>query len=446
MDDVVQPVEQIVPTTSKRARRRVLWAGFLGTTIEWFDYYLYGSAAAVVFNKLFFPSLSSVVGTIAAFGTLGAGFIVRPLGGILYGHFGDKFGRKRVLVSSVWLMGISTVAVGLLPTYAAVGIAAPILLTLLRLLQGLAYGGEWGGAVLMSLEHYSASRWRAVAASVPQIGVGLGIALATAAFAALTGYFDDAALFGWAWRIPFLASSVLVAVAIWIRLGIDESPIFKAVQEKRRQAKEKERLPIIEVFRKHPGTLGIGILLVIGPYTAKTILNSFGPAYAVEVGFSRSTALGVASATALLSLPILPLAAMWSESIGRKKVYILGAALTGIASFVTFWLVNTGSVRWLVIGYLIFTAVHPVVYGVQSSFLAELFGVKTRYTGTSFAYHVGGVVGGGFGPAIAASLLALSGGAPNNVLFSGFMALCCVASVVAAVLAKETRGRDLTEE
>ncbi|MDQ0382890.1 MFS transporter [Amycolatopsis thermophila] len=307
------------------------------------------------------------------------------------------------------------------------GIVAPILLTLLRLLQGLAGGGEWGGAVLMSLQHYSSSRWRAVPASVPQIGVGLGIALATASFAALTGYFDDAALFGWARRIPFLASSVLVGVAIWIRLGIDESPIFKAAQEKRRQAKEKERLPIIEVFRKHPGTLAIGILLVIGPYTAKTILNSFGPAYAVEVGFSRSTALSVASATALLSLPIPPLAATWSESIGRKKVYILGAALTGIASFVTFWLANTG------------------VYGVQSSFLAELFGAKTQYTGTSFAYQVGGVVGGGFGPAIAASLLAFSGGAPNNLLF-GFMALCCVASVVAAVLAKETRRRDLTEE
>ncbi|WP_064745583.1 MFS transporter [Pseudonocardia acaciae] len=427
-----------------RSRRRVLWASFLGTLIEWFDYYLYGAAAAVVFNRLFFPDLSPLVGTIAAFGTLGAGFVVRPIGGLLYGHFGDRFGRKNVLISSVLLMGLSTVAVGALPTYQQAGVLAPVLLTLLRLLQGLAGGGEWGGAVLLSLEHYSSSRRRAVAASVPQVGVGLGISLSTACFALVTGSMSEAALFAWGWRLPFLVSIVLVVVAVWIRLGVTESPVFREVQARRAAEVERERPPLLELLRNHRGKLVIGVLLVIGPYTAKTVLNSFGPAYAVQLGYPRSTVLAIASATALISLVIMPIAALVSESVGRRPVYIAGALLTGAASFVTFALINTRSVGLLVLGYVLFTAVHPIVYGVQSGFLAESFDATTRYSGASITYHLGGVLGGGFGPALAASLLAVSGGAPHNLLFSTFMATCCLISAGAAVSAGETYRKDLT--
>lgn len=433
----------------RKSRRRVLISSYIGSVIEWFDFYLYGTAAAIVFNVIFFPQFSALAGLLASFAILGAGFLARPVGGIIWGHYGDRIGRKKMLVLSIMLMGVATVGIGLLPTYAQIGILAPIILVVLRLVQGLAAGGEWGGAALMTLEHAKTNR-RGLWSSVAQMGVGSGILLAAFVFSIISRLPEDAFL-AWGWRLPFLGAGVLIVVGLWIRLGVEESPVFKEAQEKQaaKAGVREERPPALELLKNQWRTLCLAIMIVIGPFTTSAVFITFGAAYAVQLGFEASQATTGLLVAQIAALTCVPLAAGISDYIGRRPVYMAGAVMLGISSFIIFTLFNTLSVPLLVLGITIAYATHSFMYGPMAAFLAELFATGNRYTGASIGYQGAAAIGGGFGPLIATSLLVFGGGPPNTLYVSIFMALTCVVSFVGAYLVKETYRIDLnriTEE
>ncbi|WP_113699130.1 MFS transporter [Nonomuraea lactucae] len=422
-------------------KRRVLISSFVGSLVEWYDFLLYGTASALVFNVLFFPEISPAAGTVASFGTLAVGYGARPLGGLLFGHFGDRLGRKRMLVASILLMGAASILIGLLPTYAQIGIWAPILLVVLRLLQGFAVGGEWGGAVLMTLEHSGRAR-RGLWSSVAQMGAPAGLLLSTFVFSLISAL-PESDFLSWGWRVPFLATVVLIGIGLWIRLGVEESPVFQAEIEQRSPG--RARLPILELLRTQPRNVVLAALIAFGPFAANSILITFLIAYSTQVGYERSTALDGLMIASAMSLVCLPLFAALSDRVGRRPVYITGALLLGANSFLLFALVNTGSTPLFLVGYALALGVHALMYGPMGAFLAELFGTGTRYTGASLGYQVASVLGGGLAPLIAGSLLAAGGGAPHSLYVSVFMAGTCLVTAVAAYLTRETYRSDLTE-
>ncbi|PKW16506.1 MFS transporter [Saccharopolyspora spinosa] len=419
--------------STRRMRNRVLTSSFVGSVIEWYDFYLFGVASAAVFNKLFFPDFSTTAGTLAAFATLAAGFIARPLGGIIWGHFGDKVGRKRMLVLSIVLMGASTTIVGLLPTYATIGIWAPLLLVAMRLIQGISAGGEWGGAVLMSMEH--APKRRGLSSSVAQMGLYGGILLASGVFALISLMADDAFL-AWGWRIPFLASAVLVAVGLWIRLGVEESPIFTRArgQAEQRDA-EKPALPVLEVLR-HPKNLLLSIFLVLGPFAASAVYGTWVVSYGIKLGFPRIDVLNAVLISAAIGLLGQPLFAGLSDLWGRKVVVGLGAVLQAVSIVAMFSLMHAGSVALMYLGISLAALAHAVVYSPLGAWLGELFPTTQRYTGASLGYQIAGTVGGGFTPLICASLLAAADGSTAGI--SLFIAATCLLTLIAVFVAKET--------
>lgn len=431
------------PGHDARAKRRVLFSTYIGTVVEWYDFYLYGAAAALVFNVLFFPQFSPLAGTLASFATLGAGFVARPVGGIVWGHFGDRLGRKRMLVASVLIMGVATTLVGLLPTYAQIGVWAPILLVFLRIVQGISAGGEWGGAALMALEHASTRR-RGLWSSVAQIGVGSGIVLSTLVFSLFTRM-PEGAFLAWGWRVPFLLALPLVGLGLYIRLKVEESPVFEAAQRSGETQENTPTLPIVELMRDQWRGVILAVLLVIGPFAASAVFITFGLSYATQVGFDSSTATSALVVAATVSVVGGLLSAAVSDYIGRRPVFMVGAVLLGINSFVVFWLFNTGSTLLLFLGLSITYATHSIMYGPLAAFLAELFATTTRYTGASVGYQVAGALGGGFAPAIAVVLLGAAGGPPNTLYVSIFMAATCVASLIGAYLCRETYRIDLSE-
>lgn len=432
------------PTAEQRkARRRVLISTYIGTVVEWYDFYLYGAAAALVFGTLFFPDFSPLAGTLAAFATLGAGFVARPLGGIIWGHFGDRLGRKRMLVASVLIMGVATTLVGLLPTYAQIGIWAPILLVFFRIVQGISAGGEWGGAALMALEHASTRR-RGLWSSVAQVGVGSGIVLSTLVFSLFTRM-PEGAFMAWGWRIPFLLALPLVALGLYIRLKVEESPVFEAARSSGETTQGSAGIPIVELLRNQWRGVILAILLVIGPFAASAVFITFGLNYATQVGFDSTAATSALVVAAIVSVFGGLLSAMVSDYVGRRPVFMTGAVLLGIMSFVVFWMYNTGSTLLLFLGLSITYGTHSIMYGPLAAFLAELFATTTRYTGASVGYQVAGALGGGFAPAIAISLLGVAGGAPNTLYVSMFMAGTCLASLIGAYLCKETYRIDLSK-
>ncbi|MET9293424.1 MFS transporter [Streptomyces sp. NPDC003077] len=426
--------------------KRIVAASLIGTTVEWYDFFLYGSAAALVFNQLFFPGSDPLVGTLLSFLTYAVGFAARPLGALVFGHYGDRLGRKKLLVVSLLMMGAATFAIGLLPTHAAVGSVAPLLLTGLRLVQGFALGGEWGGAVLLVSEHGDARR-RGFWASWPQTGAPAGQLLATGVLAALTALLPEAAFVAWGWRVPFLLSGVLVGVGLWIRLSVDESPVFKAAlaQAEERRAGEPavERLPLVAVLRHH----WRDVLIAIGARLAENIsyyvVTAFVLVYATEhSGLSQQTALNAVLIASALHFAVIPVWGALSDRFGRRPVYLLGAAGVGVWAFPFFALVDTRDFGLLVVAVAVGLVFHGAMYAPQAAFFAEMFATRMRYSGASIGAQFSSLVAGAPAPLIATALLADHGG---SAPIAGYVVIAAVLTLIAVGVARETRNRDLAE-
>lgn len=412
--------------------RQVALASFVGTAIEWYDFFLYGTAAALVFGTLFFPDFSDTAGTLAAFSTYAVGFAARPLGGLVFGHFGDRIGRKSMLILSLLIMGVATFLIGLLPTFQSIGVMAPILLVVLRFCQGIGVGGEWGGAVLMAVEHAPEGR-RGFYGSWPQMGVPAGLLLANIVFFASTSIFPEA----WAWRVPFLLSIVLVGVGLFIRLKIMESPAFTQVKESGTEA----NMPIIDVFRTYPKNVFLAMGMRVAENGTFYVTTVFVLTYiTTTLGLEQGVGLTGVIIASTIGLITIPMFGALSDRVGRRPVYLFGAVFSVLFAFPFFWLLNTGvaPLIWLAI-VLGFNIGHDAMYGPQAAYFSELFGTRVRYSGASIGYQLASVFAGGLAPLIAISLLAAFGyGAV--ALYMIFLALITVVSVI---LASETFQDDI---
>ena len=414
--------------------RQVALASFIGTAIEWYDFFLYGTAAALIFGELFFPEFSSTAGTLAAFSTYAVGFAARPLGGIVFGHYGDRIGRKTMLVLSLMIMGIATALIGFLPTYQSIGIWAPIILVVLRFFQGIGVGGEWGGAVLMAVEHAPEGR-RGFYGSWPQMGVPAGLLTGNLAFLAATAWLPEA----WGWRVPFLFSMVLVGVGLFIRLRIMESPAFTQVKESGTEAP----MPILDVLRTYPKNVLLAMGMRIAENGTFYVLTVFVLTYIVEeLKMEQTTGLVGVLIAATIGLFTVPLFGHLSDRVGRRPLYLLGSGFSLLFAFPFFWLLNTGvePLVWLAI-ILGVNIGHDAMYGPQAAFFSELFGTRVRYSGASLGYQLASVLAGGFAPLISLYLLTTFGYEAVALYMAG-MALITVISVI---LATETYQGDITE-
>lgn len=430
---------------------RIVAASLIGTTIEWYDFFLYGSAAALVFNKLFFPGSDPLVGTLLSFLTYAVGFAARPLGALVFGHFGDRIGRKKLLVLSLVMMGGATFAIGLLPTHATVGSAAPVLLTALRLVQGFALGGEWGGAVLLVSEHGDARR-RGFWASWPQTGAPAGQLLATGVLSALTALLSDDAFLSWGWRVPFLLSGVLVMVGLWIRLSVDESPVFKAALA-RAEAREADRadgsrggaekLPLVAVLRDH----WRDVLVAMGARMAENIsyyvITAFILVYATtSAGMAKQTALNAVLIASAVHFAVIPAWGALSDRIGRRPVYLIGAVGVGAWMFPFFSLIDTADFGNLVLAVTVGLVFHGAMYAPQAAFFTEMFATRMRYSGASIGAQFASVAAGAPAPLIATALLS---DYDSSTPIALYVIAAAVLTVIAVACAHETRHRDLDD-
>ncbi|MFD9685624.1 MFS transporter [Kitasatospora sp. NPDC059088] len=426
-------------TAATSSLPRVVAASLIGTTIEWYDYFLYGTAAALVFGKLFFPNTDPLTGTLLSFLTYAIGFAARPVGALVFGHFGDRIGRKRLLVVSLLLMGGSTTAIGLLPTYDSIGAAAPVLLTALRLVQGFALGGEWGGAVLLVSEHGDRRR-RGFWASWPQGGAPAGNLLAAGVLSLMTAVQSESAFLAWGWRVPFLLSAVLVGVGMWIRLAVEESPLFREAVANRPEA---EQAPLVGVLRNHWRE----VLVAMGARMAENIsyyvMTTFVLTYAVtHAHFDKQSALNAVLIGSAIQFALIPLFGALSDRVGRKPVYLVGAVGVGAWAFVFFGLVDTHSFGQLVLAVTVGLVFHSAMYAPQAAFFSELFATRLRYSGASIGAQFASVAAGAPAPLIATALLKDYGSAtPVSV----YVAIAAAVTVLAVLCARETRGQDLAE-
>ncbi|WP_343055412.1 MFS transporter [Azospirillum oleiclasticum] len=422
---------------SSSDRKQIIWSSLIGSTVEWYDFLIYGTASALVFGKLFFPTADPLVGTIAAFGSYAVGFLARPLGGLIFGHYGDKLGRKAMLALTMIIMGLGTFLIGCLPTYGQIGIWAPILLVLLRLVQGIGIGGEWGGAVLMVVESVPARR-RGFFGTIVQLGYPLGVISSVGAFA-LASSLPEADFLAWGWRLPFLASAILVVIGLFVRLRLHETPAFEKVKRQAAVA----RLPVAEILTRHPKTFLKAVGLKLSEIAYVSIVTVFSISYVTgQLGLGRSVILNGILIAAFIELFTLPLFGVLSDRFGRKALYIAACLFSIGFAFPLFWLLDTRDP--FIISMTVAIAVsfgQGIMFGISAAWMPELFNARLRYSGASLGFQVGAAISGGFTPLIATALLGWSAGAtwPISVYL---ITLACV-TLATTLVTPETAGKDI---
>lgn len=416
----------------------MLVSALSASTLEWYDFFIYGTAAALVFNKVFFPEVSPIIGTIAAFATFGVGFLFRPLGGIIFGHYGDRLGRKAMLVVAMLVMGVATFLIGLIPSYAQIGIAAPLILLVLRAVQGIAVGGQYGGAMLIVTENAPPNR-RGFFGSFAQVGPSLAVILSNIVFLVVVASMSTEALQSWGWRIPFLLSAIVVALGLYIQITIEDSDEFKQLQARAAEQTSDDapvrRSPVVTALREHPRAVlqAGGMILVIQVYYY--IVTVFLVSFATGEGVSKSAALWVVLISSAVTVVSIPMFALLSDTVGRKRVLLVAATATTVSAFPFVLLLGTGNIWLMLLAGLLPGVTLGALYGPMAAFYYEMFPAEVRYSGASLGYQLGAVLGGGFAPLIATSLFAWTG----TVLSVGaYVTVAGLVSIWAIVSARET--------
>ena len=422
-----------------RQLRRAVIASTVGTAIEWYDFFLYSIVTGLVFAKLFFPENDPLTGTLNAFGIYAVGFVARPIGAAIFGHYGDRIGRKSTLIMTLMLMGIATFLVALVPTYERIGVWGAVLLTLLRFIQGIGVGGEWGGSVLMSMEWCKTHGSRGFIASWPQFGVPCGLFLANLAVLAFSYYAGDQFL-TWGWRVPFFLSLILVVVGLWIRLGIMETPVFtKLVAEKK-----IEKTPMLEVIKRQPKEILLSAFARLAEQAPFYIFTAFVFAYGIgSLKVSRDFLLIAVLAASVLSFVSIPLFGHISDRIGRKRMYNIGAVTVGVFGFIYFGMLNTGSLAVIFIAIVLSLIPHDMMYGPQAALIAESFTGRLRYSGASLGYQLASVIAGGPAPLIATWLYGTYG---TPYAIAGYIAACAIVTLIAVAMMTDYTGKDIEGE
>ena len=419
--------------------RKAVIAATIGTTIEWYDFFIYGTAAGLIFGKLYFPNEDPLTATLAAFGTYFIGFIGRPIGAAIFGHYGDRIGRKGTLIATLLCMGIATFLIAFVPTYASIGIWGAVILTVLRMLQGIGVGGEWGGSVLLAMEWSRTHGQRGLVASWPQFGVPCGLFLANLSILAFSTWSGDQ-FATWGWRIPFALSIILVGIGLWIRLGILETPVFQNLLN----TKKIEKAPIIEVIKKQPKEIILSALLRMAEQAPFYIFTAFIFAYAVgTLHMSRNLILTAVLVASCVSFITIPLSGHISDRIGRRKMYLIGAAVTGLFGFLYFGMVDTAIPSAVFIAIVLSLVPHDMQYGPQAALIAEAFTPRLRYSGASLGYQLASVIAGGPAPLIATALFAAY---HTGYAIAIYIAACAVVSLVAAGFMPDYTGKDISIE
>ena len=419
--------------------RKAVIAATVGTTIEWYDFFIYGTAAGLVFPKLFFPNADPLTGTLAAFSTYFIGFVGRPIGAAIFGHFGDRIGRKATLISTLLLMGIATFLVALVPGYDFIGIWGAVILTILRALQGIGVGGEWGGSVLISMEWSRTHKRRGLVASWPQFGVPCGLFLSNLVILALSAW-SGADFIAWGWRVPFLLSIVLIGIGLWIRIGILETPVFKQLVA----TNLIEKTPIVEVIRKQPREIILSALVRMAEQAPFYIFTAFIFAYGTGVlKMSRDLVLSAVLVASVVSFVSIPLFGHISDLIGRRKMYLIGAAVTGVYGFVYFGMLGSGAPALVFFAIVLSLIPHDMMYGPQAALIAEAFTPRLRYSGASLGYQLASIIAGGPAPLIATALIAAY---HTGYAVAIYIAACAVISLISAAMMPDYTGKDISAE
>jgi metabolite-proton symporter len=433
------PQSGLSASEHSRQLRKAVIASTIGTTIEWYDFFIYGTAAGLIFGKLYFPNEDPLTATLAAFGTYFIGFASRPIGAAIFGHYGDRIGRKGTLIATLLCMGIATFLIAFVPTYASIGMWGAVILTIMRMVQGIGVGGEWGGSVLLAMEWSRHHGQRGLVASWPQFGVPAGLFLANLsilAFSALSG--DQFAT--WGWRVPFALSIILIGVGLWIRLGILETPVFQQLLDE----DKIEKAPIIEVFKKQPREIILSALLRMGQQAPFYIFTAFIFAYAVgTLHMSRNLILSAVLVASCVSFVSIPLFGHMSDRIGRRKMYLIGAVATGLFGFLYFGMVDTAIPSAVLIAIVLSLIPHDMQYGPQAALIAEAFTPRLRYSGSSLGYQLASVIAGGPAPLIATALFAAY---HSGYAISIYIAACTVVSLISAAFMPDYTGKDISME
>ncbi|MDF7681359.1 shikimate transporter [Enterobacteriaceae bacterium ESL0689] len=436
MDRTLSSPQPARASCSLNRARRAAWGSFAGAVVDWYDFLLYGITAALVFNHEFFPNVSQAMGNLAAFATFGVGFLFRPLGGIIFGHFGDRLGRKRMLIMTVWMMGLATTCIGLLPSFNQIGWWAPVLLVILRAIQGFAVGGEWGGAALLAVE-CAPEKKKAFYSSGVQVGYGVGLLLSTGMVSIISANTSNEQFLSWGWRIPFLFSIVLVLVTLWIRNGMSESAEFEKQQRETRDRSQMKYLPVVEALLLHPGAFLQIIALRLCELLTMYIVTAFALNYSTQhLGLSRELFLNIGLIIGAISCLTIPFFAWLADRFGRRRIYITGALIGTLSAFPFFIALEYHAYLWILFFALLLANIaHDMVVCVQQPMFTEMFGARYRYSGAGVGYQVASVVGGGFTPFIATALVTHFNGSWHSVAI--YLTIGCLISALTAAWMKK---------